>query len=92
MVKADCRVPVQGFGNELLTKCLAMIAGLLADDVYFARREGGRLATVLYRKWAQPQVSYPALSWSCSLELSPCQAYKTVRFLEPFLTPTAEHK
>jgi len=40
-----------------LTRCLNIVSGLLADDLYFARRQGGQLATVLYRKWARPQVS-----------------------------------
>lgn len=52
----DCG-PLQGFGEELLTRCLNIVSGLLADDLYFARRQGGRLATVLYRKWARPQVN-----------------------------------
>ena len=52
----DCE-PLQGFGEELLTRCLNIVSGLLADDLYFARRQGGQLATVLYRKWARPQVS-----------------------------------
>jgi len=52
----DC-APLQGFGEELLTRCLNIVSGLLADDLYFARRQGGHLATVLYRKWARPQVS-----------------------------------
>jgi len=52
----DCG-PLQGFGEELLTRCLNIVSGLLADDLYFARRQGGQLATLLYRKWARPQVS-----------------------------------
>ena len=52
----DC-APLQGFGEELLTRCLNIVSGLLADDLYFARRQGGQLTTVLYRKWARPQVS-----------------------------------
>ena len=52
----DC-APLQGFGEELLTRCLNIVSGLLADDLYFARRQGGQLATLLYRKWARPQVS-----------------------------------
>ena len=52
----DCG-SLQGFGEELLTRCLNIVSGLLADDLYFARRQGGQLATVLYSKWARPQVS-----------------------------------
>ena len=58
---ADCG-SLQGFGEELLTRCLNIVSGLLADDLYFARRQGGHLATVLYRKWARPQVSTSLMS------------------------------
>lgn len=50
----------QGFGDELLSVCLEKVTKLLSDDMYFARRHGACLATVLYRKWTRPQVKQPS--------------------------------
>lgn len=47
----------QVFGDELLSVCLEKVTKLLSDDMYFARREGAGLATVLYAKWTRPQAS-----------------------------------
>ena len=62
----------QGFGDDLLSVCLEKVTKLLSDDMYFARRQGACLATVLYRKWTRPQVSQP----------NPRQAYVAV--LQPW--------
>ena len=48
---------MQRFGEELLSVCLDQVTKLLSDDMYFVRREGARLPTVLYRKWTKPQAS-----------------------------------
>ena len=47
----------QVFGDELLSVCLEKVTKLLSDDMYFARREGAGLATVLYAKRTRPQAS-----------------------------------
>ncbi|KAL3152002.1 hypothetical protein ABBQ32_001122 [Trebouxia sp. C0010 RCD-2024] len=48
-------IDTEGFGDELLSACLEKVTKLLSDDMYFARRHGACLATVLYGKWTRPQ-------------------------------------
>ena len=38
--------------------CLRRVSNLLADDMYFARRQGVQIAIRLYHKWARPQVQF----------------------------------
>ena len=61
---------LQIFGEQLLKECLDMVARLLSDNVYAARREGGCLVTTLYRKWTRPQVNLSAMQFSFLLQLS----------------------